>query len=83
VKLLVVHDRAGNISAVVTVPADAPMPGIANAQPGQIITVVQAPELSFDPTDERGHDQLLRLLDEYAVDVSAEAKLVRKRDNVN
>jgi hypothetical protein len=77
-KILVVHDREGTISTLVTAPAEAPMPGYAGSQPGQLVSEVELPELSFDPTSEESHEQIIRLLDEYRVDFSREARLVPK-----
>jgi hypothetical protein len=79
-KLFVIHDRKGTISAAVTAPDDAPMPALTNAQPGQMTSEVDAPGVSLDPTGERGDEQLLRLLGEYRVEVTGETRLVPKRD---
>ena len=76
-KILVLHDREGNIDAVVTVPADAPAPRPAT-RPEQLVSEVEV-ELSSHPHDEKHHEELLRLVEEHRVEGVGEARLVPKR----
>jgi hypothetical protein len=78
-KMFVLHDEKGNIRAVVTAPADGPVPLYQGAQPGESLVEVDAPEISFDPTSEEGHEKMLRLIDDYRVDFTRHAKLTPKR----
>ena len=80
-RMLVVHDRAGNISALATAPADAPMLALANTPPGQMTSEVEAPDVPVDAAEERAQEPLLRLQRDYRL-VTAEATLVPKTDKV-
>jgi hypothetical protein len=77
-RILATHDTQGNIHHIVMGPADSP-PAVVTAEPGLLVTEVEAPEeladldLS-DPQIQRHLDEVLR---NFRVEAQAEARLVR------
>jgi len=76
-KILAIHDAHGNITASVVLPENAP-PGAVAAEPGQMMTEVEA-EVRIDPLDGENYQRLIEVIQNFRVDVKTEAKLVRKR----
>jgi hypothetical protein len=83
-RILAAHDAEGNIYQVVVTPPGAPLATVT-AEPGLLITEIEAPEMmsGLDLSDlERSNQQLsevLRRLHGFRVEVGAKAKLVRKK----
>ena len=83
-RILTAHDAEGNIQDVVLSPANAPRATVST-ETGLLVAEVEAPEgiSKLDTRDpERSRQQLdkvLQQLQEFKVDVSTKAKLVRKK----
>lgn len=75
-KILAVHDAQGNITAVVVRPEGAPM-GVT-AEPGQLATEVDAPDVKIDPADPGSYQRLIEMLQEFRVEVKTEGRLVKR-----
>jgi hypothetical protein len=83
VRVVAVHDTAGNISMLIASPADSalvhPM-----LKPGEYIHEVDMPEVALDMDDAQLHSRLDEVRGTFRVDVQAEvadmpkAQLVRK-----
>jgi hypothetical protein len=80
-KVLVLHDRQGIIRRVVTAPADAPIPVHVGAHPGEILSEVEVPDKSLDPSTEEGQREMVRILREFRVDLTRQARLVPRRSS--
>jgi hypothetical protein len=67
-----------NIHRVVVSPVDSPLGGV-RAEPGLLVTEVEAPEIArSDLRDPESQQQLAEMLEHFRVEPKAEAKLVRK-----
>ena len=83
VRVVAVHDTAGNISSLFASPADASLVH-PELEPGQYIHEVEVPELALDMDDAQLHRRLNEVIENFRVDVQAEvtdmpkAQLVRK-----
>jgi hypothetical protein len=77
VKLVAVHDAKGAIHRLVLSPANAPA-GAVVLEPGLAAVEVEAADLQLDPADERFHERLTELAQQFRVEVRTEARLVRK-----
>lgn len=83
VRVVAVHDTAGNISMLIASPADAALVH-PRLEPGEYIHEVEAPEVALDMDDAQLHSRLDEVRENFRVDVQAEvadmgrAPLVRK-----
>lgn len=76
-KLLAIHDVQGNIARLVVRPPKAPPAAVA-AELGQLVTEVEAPEITIDPDDPKSYHRLVEVIEHFRVEVKTEGKLVRK-----
>ena len=72
VRVVAVHDTAGNISVLLASPADAPRAGV-KLEPWQYIHEVEVPDIALDMDDEQLHSRLNEVMENFRVDVHAEA----------
>jgi cytochrome c1 len=78
VKFLAIHDGRGNISRLVAYPPDSP-PGAVAVEPGQLMTEVDAAEVSLDFANPESYQRLAEMLTHFQVEGNeTEGKLVRK-----
>ena len=82
-RVVAVHDTAGNIDLLVASPEDAP-PARPRLEPGQYMHEVEVQDLTLDLDDAQLHSRLNEVIGNFRVDVRAEladmpkAQLVRK-----
>lgn len=77
-RLTAIHDSQGNIAALVVSPPDSP-PAQLQTQPGQRMTEVEAPEVTFDLAGPRLNEDLSDLMQNHQVELQTEqGKLKRK-----
>ena len=83
VRVIAIHDTAGNISTLVVSPADARRVGV-QLEPWQYMHEVEVPDLVLDGDDARIHARLNEVIENFRVEVDTEvadipnAQLVRK-----
>lgn len=68
-KLLVIHDRQGNIESLAV-----PGPELAGRiqmvpQKGKFVTEVDAPEIAGDILDQKNHERFLNIIQSYRIEV--------------
>lgn len=73
-KAFVVHGRSGEIAGLAICPPDGPAL-FPTAGPGQSVTEVDLPEDAVDFSNEK---QAIEALKGYRIDVTVEARLVRR-----
>lgn len=80
-KMLVLHDREGNIASVLTGPAGAPKCAPVR-ETEQLLSEVEVPEslLGADDDPDSELTGLVRLIKGYVVKLDQEAQLVRRGD---
>jgi len=78
-RVLAMHDAQGNIHHIVVGPPDSP-PAVVTAEPGLLVTEVEAPEeiADLDLSDPQSQRQLNEVLQNFRVEAQAEGRLVRK-----
>jgi hypothetical protein len=77
-KYVAMHDRAGNIAALVACPPDSP-PVVVTAQPGLFVTEVEAPEgLIGDVAGSEGEKRIAEVLGQFQIKGTSEGKLVKR-----
>lgn len=83
VRVIAIHDTAGNISTLVVSPADARRAGV-DLEPWQYMHEVDVPDLVLDADDAQIHARLNEVIANFRVEVDTEvadmskAQLVRK-----
>ena len=79
-RITVVHDSRGNISALVASSPDAP-PAQIEMKPGQLMTEVEAPEETLSPDSPQLNERLSDLMQNNRVDVQGvKGRLTAKSD---
>jgi hypothetical protein len=83
VRVVAIHDTAGNISTLVASPAEARRGG-AQLEPWQYMHEIEVPDLALDADDAQIHARLNEVVENFRVEVDTEdadmpkAQLVRK-----
>jgi hypothetical protein len=79
-RITVVHDSRGNISALVASSPDAP-PAQLEMKPGQLMTEVEAPEETLSPDSPQLNERLSDLMQNNRVEVQGvKGRLTAKSD---
>ncbi len=76
-KVLAIHDAQGNIAALVVGPPSSP-PAVVAAEPGQLVTEVEAPEVKVERTDPESYQRLVEVIENFRLELKAPGRLVRK-----
>jgi len=77
-RLVAVHDAAGNIAALMTLPPNSPPKGM-QVKAGQHLTEFEAPEITCNPRDPSLVKHLTEIADNFRLETRApEGRFVRK-----
>jgi hypothetical protein len=77
VRVVAVHDTAGNISMLIVSPADAALV-YPRLEPGEYTHEVEVPEVALDMDDEQLHSRLDEVRENFRIDVQAEVADIRR-----
>lgn len=72
-RFFAVHDIRGNLTAIMVSPPDSPPEG-AMMEPGQLMTEVDAPEVTIDLGEPASYERLVEVLEHFEVEVKATTK---------
>ena len=73
-----VHDRNGNIAALMASPPDAPPATAVTDAGAQFVTEVEVPEEIIDLTEPESEQRVVEVLQDFRVEVETEGRIVRK-----
>jgi hypothetical protein len=76
-KCLAMHDRSGNIAALVACPPESP-PVMVTPQPGLFVTEVEVPEGLIDVAGPEGEKRVAEVLGQFHIKGMTEGKLVKR-----
>lgn len=79
-RVVAVHDAAGNITALTTVPPDAPMAG-ATPKGGQSVTELEIPEIAEDLDSASLADRLTEIIGTHRVEPRTDTGKIVRRDD--
>ena len=75
-----VHDAAGNIAALISIPPDSPLAGM-RLEPGQRITEVEVPEIPYDLDEASVTNRAIEMIGTFRVETEyVQGTLVKKED---
>jgi hypothetical protein len=73
------HDTQGNIHAIGVSSVDSPPAVVVSAEPGLLVTPIEAPEIArLDLSDPESQQQLNEIFEHFRVEAMGEARIVRK-----
>ena len=73
-----VHDRHGNIAALISSPPDAPPATLAPDAGAQFVTEVEVPEEIIALAEHESEQHVVEVLQDFRVEVETEGRIVRK-----
>jgi hypothetical protein len=79
-KYLAMHDRSGNLAALIACPPDSP-PLMMTPEPGLLVTEVEGPERLMDISGPEGEKRAAEVLGQFQVTGVLEGKLVRRKSS--